>query len=154
MRLFNPSFVVHLLCKDLHEGESINCELDGNTDLLKLKRAIGVLSSTGLHIDYEISGNQLKLFKSSKAKAQDALSFDDLKVKEAIEKHGEECNYKGLLDLTYLTKLAESENLPKTKALKDCMYKLGYELVKRGKTNNSGQNKHYLYCKTNEELEK
>ncbi len=152
MRLFNPSFVVHLLCKDLHEGESINCELDGNTDLLKLKRAIGVLSSTGLFIDYEMSGNQLKLFKSPTPKTQDDLCFDDLKVKGAIEKYSDECTHKGLLDLTHLTKLAKSENLPKTKALKDCMYKLGYELVKRGKTKNSGQNKHYLYCKTDEEF--
>lgn len=150
MHLFNPSFIVYVLCKDLKEGEMLTCEIDGNQDLMKLKRAIGVLSSTGLHIGYNLSGKQLELFKSkNKLDLKDDLNMDDLNVKRAIDKYAHSCAEKGLIDLTHLAKLAKDENLPKTKALKDCMYKLGYELVKRGKTKNSGQNKHYLYSKRN-----
>ena len=151
MHLFNPSFIVYLLCKDLKEGEVVTCEIYANQDLMKLKRAIDVLSSTiGLHIGYKLSGKQLELFKSeSKLNMKDDLNMDDLNVKRAVDKYADSCTEKGLIDLTYLAKLSKDENLPKTKALKDCMYKLGYEFVKRGKTKNSGQNKHYLYSKLN-----
>lgn len=150
MRLFNPSFIVYLLCKDLKEGETVKCEIDNNQDLIKLKRAINVLSSTGLYVGYKLSGKELELFKSkTKLHLKDDLNMDDLSVKRAIDKYYDVCTEKGLIDLTHLSKLAKDEKLPKTKALKNCMYKLGYEFVKRGKTKNSGQNKHYLYSKLN-----